>query len=70
MGQLCFYVSDEIEHEIRYKANEQNLTLSQFMTELLNRQFALSNQWPEGYFDLFDQWHGEPVTRPTERNGD
>jgi hypothetical protein len=27
-------------------------------------ELETQHQWPVGYFDLFDSWEGEPLTRP------
>lgn len=64
MSQLHFYVSDEIEVQIRQKAQSLNLPLSRYLANVIKREVSVQNQWPEGYFDLFDQWQGEPMARP------
>ena len=64
MSQLHFYVSDEIEAQIRQKAQSLNLPLSRYLANVIKREVSVQNQWPEGYFELFDQWQGAPMTRP------
>ena len=64
MSQLHFYVPDEIEAQIRIKAKQANLPLSQYLALVIKRETNAQNQWPVGYFDLFDAWQGEPQTRP------
>ena len=66
MSQLHFYVSDEVETQIRIKAKQANLPLSKYLAQLVKRETGAQNQWPAGYFDLFDAWVGEPQARPSE----
>lgn len=66
MSQLHFYVPDEVETQIRVKAKQANLSLSKYLAELVKRETAAQNQWPAGYFDLFDAWQGEPQNKPAE----
>jgi len=66
MSQLHFYVPDEVEKQIRNKAKQANLPLSRYLAELVKRETSQKNQWPEGYFELFDQWEGESTVRPPQ----
>ncbi len=66
MSQLHFYVPDEIEAQIRLQAKQANLPLSQYLALVVKRETSAQNQWPAGYFDLFDAWVGEPQARPNE----
>lgn len=66
MSQLYFYVPDEVETQIRIKAKQANLPLSKYLAQLVKRETGAQNQWPAGYFDLFDAWVGEPQARATE----
>ena len=66
MSQLHFYVPDEIEAQIRIKAKQANLPLSQYLALVVKRETSAQNQWPDGYFDLFDAWAGEPQAEPSE----
>lgn len=66
MSQLHFYVPDEVETQIRLKAKQANLPLSKYLAEIVKRETGAVNQWPEGYFDLFDVWQGEPQAELTE----
>ena len=66
MSQLHFYVPDDIEAQIRIKAKQANLPLSQYLALVVKRETSVQNQWPAGYFDLFDAWAGEPQARPSE----
>ena len=60
MSQLHFYVPNEVEAQIRVKAEQANLPLSQYLAELVKREISAQSQWPAGYFELFDAWQGEP----------
>lgn len=66
MSQLHFYVPDEIEAQIRLQAKRAKLSLSKYLAEIVKREIGTQNQWPVGYFELFDAWQGEPQTRPPE----
>ena len=66
MSQLHFYVSDEIEAQIRAKAKHAKLPLSKYLAELVKHETSAQDQWPAGFFDIFDHWEGEPLTRPDE----
>jgi hypothetical protein len=66
MSQLHFYVPDEVEMQLRVKARQANLSLSKYLADLVKREAGTQNQWPEGYFELFDAWQGEPQNRPDE----
>ena len=66
MSQLHFYVPDELEAQIRIKAKQANLPLSQYLAQIVKRETGAQNQWPAGYFELFDAWQGEPLTRAGE----
>ncbi len=66
MSQLHFYVSDEIGAQIRIQAKRANLTLSKYLAEIIKRETGVQNQWPAGYFELFDAGQGESQTRPSE----
>ena len=60
MSQLNFYVPDDVETLIRVKAKQANLPLSKYLAEIVKRETGAANQWPAGYFALFDAWQGEP----------
>lgn len=66
MSQLHFYVSDKVELAIRHRAKQANMPLSKYLADLVKRETAAANQWPDGYFDLFDQWHGDAAQRPAQ----
>jgi hypothetical protein len=54
MSQLHFYVPDEVEAQLRIKAKQANLPLSQYSALVIKRETGSQNQWPAGYFELFD----------------
>ena len=66
MSQLHFYVPDEVEAQIRLQAKQANLPLSQYLALVIKRETSAQNQWPAGYFELFDAWQGEPQTKASE----
>jgi len=70
MSQLQIYVPDEIEAQIRIQANRAKLTRSKYLADLVKREIDAQNQWPAGYFELFDNWQGELQTKPPELNLD
>jgi hypothetical protein len=47
-------VPDDVEAQIRVKAKQVNLPLAKYLAELVTREIGLQNQWPVGYFELFD----------------
>jgi hypothetical protein len=66
MSHLHFYVPDDVEAQIRLNAKQANLSLSKYLAELVKRETNVQNQWPAGYFELFDAWHGKPQTEIAE----
>ena len=63
---MHFYVSDDIEAQLRLNAKKVNLSLLKYIAELVNRETAVKESWPKGYFELFDAWQGLPAQRPSE----
>ena len=41
---------------------------AKYLAEIVKRETGVQNQWPAGYFELFDAWQGESQTRPSELN--
>ncbi len=64
MPQLHCYVPDELAKRLQKKAQESHLSVSKYLALMIEKQ--VKNQWPEGYFELFGQWHGEPLERPSQ----
>lgn len=65
MKKLSFYVSDEVEHVIRRKAEQAKMSLPEYLSALVKRGAEVQTEWPEGYIDLFDDCQGEPLERPS-----
>jgi len=66
MAQLHCYVSEEIAQQAQLRASQAGLSLSRYLAELVKRDSSFSASWPEGYFDLFGKWEGEPLERPDQ----
>lgn len=67
MAHLHFYVSDEVEAQIRNKAKQANLPLSRYLANLVKQEAGQQSRWPEGYLQqVFGQWQGEPLMRPLQ----
>jgi hypothetical protein len=67
MAQLHFYVTDEVEAQIRNKASQAQLPLSRYLANLVKQEAGQPSQWPAGYFEqVFGQWQGEPLARPPQ----
>jgi hypothetical protein len=63
VAQLHFYVPDELEAQIRAKAERAHLSVSRYLADLVKREISQVATWPEGYAELFEKWEGEPLTR-------
>ncbi len=63
MAQLHCYVPEDIAQLAQHKAAQSGLSLSRYLAELVKRDTQANNGWPEGYFDLFGKWEGEPLER-------
>lgn len=63
MSQLHFYVPDEKERLLRQQAEKAHLPLSRYLASLVMQKADTASQWPEGYFQVFGQWQGEPLER-------
>lgn len=64
MAQLHCYVPDEVAKRLQERASAAHLPVSKYLATLVTKD--LENQWPDGYFDLFGQWQGEPLERPEQ----
>lgn len=64
MAQLHCYVPDDIAEQFQRKAKCAHLSTSKFLAKLIKNE--LDPQWPEGYFDLFGSWEGDPLKRPDQ----
>ncbi|MEC9341390.1 MAG: hypothetical protein VX663_07905 [Pseudomonadota bacterium] len=61
MPQLHCYVPDKVARQLRERAERAKMPLSRYLAILIQRD--LEQEWPEGYFDLFGGWQGEPLER-------
>jgi hypothetical protein len=66
MTQLHCYVPEDIAHQAQRRAEQAGVSLSRYLAELVKRDTGVSASWPEGYFDLFGKWEGEPLERPPQ----
>lgn len=53
MTQLHCYVPDDVAEKAQRKAKQAGLSLSRYLAELVKRDTCASEEWPEGYFDIF-----------------
>jgi len=66
MAQLHCYVPEKIAQQAQLRATQSGLSLSRYLAELVKRDSGASVGWPEGYFDIFGKWEGEPLERPPQ----
>jgi len=66
MAQLHCYVPEDIAQQAQRRATQSGLSLSRYLAELVKRDTSASVGWPEGYFDIFGKWEGEPLERPAQ----
>jgi hypothetical protein len=64
MPQLHCYVKEELADKLQIKARQAHLSVSRYLALLVEKE--VEAQWPEGYFDLFGSWNGDPLERPTQ----
>ena len=64
MAQFHCYIPDEIAERFRKKAQHAHLSTSKYLARLVKNE--VDNQWPDGYFNLFGSWEGEPLERPVQ----
>jgi hypothetical protein len=64
MAQLHCYLPDNLARKFRDKARAARLPVSKYLALLVKKD--LENKWPEGYFDVFGGWQGEPLERPEQ----
>ena len=64
MAQLHCYLPDDIARQFQEKARAARLPVSKYLALLVKKD--LENQWPDGYFELFGGWEGEPLERPDQ----
>lgn len=59
MPQLSLYLPDDLMAQLRDRAEESRVSLSAFVTELLERE--LKDAWPEAVADLAGAWPDFPT---------
>ena len=64
MPQLHCYVKEELAKKLQLKARQAHLSVSKYLALLIEKE--VETQWPEGYFELFGTWQGEPLERPAQ----
>ncbi len=64
MPQLHCYVPEKVAAQFQQKAKQAHLSVSKYLAKLIKNEIA--SQWPEGYFDLFGSWEGDPLERPEQ----
>ncbi|MHB0991309.1 MAG: hypothetical protein ACYC3O_08335 [Burkholderiales bacterium] len=67
MAQLHCYVPEDIARQAQRRAAQSGLSLSRYLAELVKRDAGIGAGWPEGYFDIFGTWEGEPLNRPPQQ---
>ena len=61
MPQLHCYVPESTLVELQQRAEQAHLSISKYLTVLIKKD--ITEQWPEGYFDLFGSWEGDHLQR-------
>jgi hypothetical protein len=64
MPQLHCYVKEELADKLQIKAQQAHLSVSKYLALLVEKEVGA--QWPEGYFELFGSWSGDPLERPSQ----
>jgi len=63
MAQLHCYVPEAIAGQAQRRASKSGMSLSRYLAELIKRDAGTSMNWPDGYFEIFGAWEGEPIER-------
>ncbi|MDY0062297.1 MAG: hypothetical protein RBU45_20965 [Myxococcota bacterium] len=64
MAQLHMYVPDPVVEQIRKRAEEQGMSISRYLADLVQREFPIG--WPEEFFtSVVGGWSGE-LERPAQ----
>lgn len=64
MAQVTIYLNDEIAHRVESAAKEAGVSTSSWVRARLEQ--SLSQQWPEGYFNLFGCLADSDLERPEQ----
>lgn len=67
MPQLHLYVPDTTAQLLKKRAQESEMSLSQYLATVVAREVG-DQEWPEGFFeDVLGSWEGE-LNRPPQGN--
>ena len=61
MPRLHCYVPEDLADKLQQKARQAHLSVSKYLALLIKKE--VETQWPDGYFELFGGWQGEPLER-------
>jgi len=61
MPQLHCYVPEAVAEQLQHKAKQAHTSVSKYLAELVKKD--VGTDWPEGFFELFGAWEGDPLTR-------
>jgi hypothetical protein len=65
MPQLHLYVSKEIADEVKRRAENEGVSTSRYLAEMVRRECA--DEWPTGFFEtVVGGWKGAPLVRPEQ----
>jgi len=64
MPQLSLYLDKPLYMELKTKAKEKEVSISNFVSEALRER--IDNDYPEGFFDLFGCLADDPLEVPEE----
>lgn len=64
MPQIHCYLPEDLAERLHQKAREAHLPVSRYVAQVIRKD--VEDQWPEGWFDLFGTWQGEPIERPPQ----
>lgn len=72
MTQLHCYVPEDVANRLSDKAKQVGMPVSRYLAALIRKDTETG--WPEGYFEVFGGWQGEPAARSPQgefeqRNG-
>ena len=53
-------VSDALAEQLKHKAEEAQVSVSEYLAELIKKD--VNSDWPEDFFELFGAWEGEQLS--------
>lgn len=66
MAQLNLYVDEKPRKLLERKAKSKGLSLSRYVTQVLERELGQEAGWPKGYFEqVLGSWQGD-LKRPSQ----